>query len=390
MRLSVLAVGTNSDHMLRYIKYCDAKKVSDIHIDVFLTTINAPINVFGRDKDVYGVTVPILLSFLLRMPYIRNLVGLCYQTRTFRRLLKNNIYSLVCIHQLHPYTLSLTRIAKKSGIKVLLTPWGSDVLRASEKQKRRLKRAFSIADYVSSDLSVGFTDKFVQMYEVDRNKLVDAWYGSDVISSIYQQKQKVNKISIAKEFMIPTDRYYITCGYAANHTQRHINMIEAIGKNKRLFPKDPFLVFPFTYGPDKYNNYQAELENLCSQYELDYYFVKDYMPIEKVARLRLLSDLYFHILPTDAYSASLIEYILAGSICINGKWLDYPSLEKYQKPYYIVEDLAELPFLVRDIFKTVPKTIDILKDTENIILTGSWSVQINNWYRFFKRVSYCN
>ena len=352
-------------------------------MSVFLTSVNKPITVFKREKNVFGVAIPKFLTPLLRIPHVREKLIFFYQVAEYRRVLTKNNYDLICIHQLHSYTLTMTRIAKEKGIKVMLTPWGSDVLRASKKQKLSLRKAFALTDYVSSDLSIGFTDKFVRMYDVDRNKLVDAWYGSDVISTICQQKQIVNKESIAKEFMMPSDRYYITCGYAANRAQRHVNMIEAVGKNKNVFSKEPLLIFPFTYGPDKNNNYQVELEELCLQYGLDYCFVKEYMPIEKVAKLRLLSDLYFHILPTDAYSASLIEYILAGSICINGKWLDYPSLEKYQIPYYVVEKLTELPLLVEAIFKKDSPRIAILKETENIVMAGSWSVQINKWYEFY-------
>lgn len=386
MKLSVLAVGTDSDHMIRYIKYCDEQNDKDIQIDVFLTSINAPKSVFNRQDDVYGVSIPGVVKPLLRIPRVRDSIKLYYQKAAFKKLLCKKHYSLVCIHQLKTYTLTLTEIAKKYGAKVMLTPWGSDVLRASDNQKRCLKKAFDISDYVSSDLSVGFTDKFVRIYDVSRAKLVDAWYGSDVLTSIHSQKENYDKSTIASEFGMPINRYYITCGYAANRAQRHINMIDAVGKNKALFPKQPILVFPFTYGPDKLNDYQKELIEKCSQYRLDYCFVKDYMSIEKVARLRLLSDLYFHILPTDAYSASLIEYLLAGSICINGKWLDYPSLERFQTPYYLCEKLSELPNVVEEIYHYNNPSIKLLKETENTIMAGGWDNQIINWYKFFHSI----
>lgn len=384
MKANILVVGTDSDHFLRFIKYCDLQYDSDIQIDVFLTSINTSANGF-REGNVYGVSIPRVLKLLLRIPYIRDAVIVYFQVEAFRKLLIGKTqYSLISIHQLKTYTLPLTRIAKKVGIKVMLTPWGSDVLRASRIQKKKLKKAFCLADYVSSDHSIGFTEKYVQMYNVSRFKLYDTGYGSEVISSIADQKFHLDKNTVANEFGIPEERYYITCGYAANRAQRHVNMIEAIGENKTIFPNRPFLIFPFTYGPDKMNGYQSELIDKCSHYKLDYCFVTEYLAIDKVARLRLLSDLYFHLLPTDAFSASLIEYILAGSLCIKGKWLDYPSLEKYQVPYYNCDSLSELSTVIYNIFqKNVPKII-ITNETEQMILSYTWENVIKKWFHFFR------
>lgn len=384
-RLKVLAVGTSSDHMLRHIKYCDARKDNNILIDVFMTTINESVNVFKREGagKVFGVKVPKIFNTLLRLPRISDYVRISHQINAYRKVLSGNKYSLVCIHQLHPYTLAFTKIAKKHGLKVMLCPWGSDVLRANAQHKKKLKKAFALADFVSSDLSFGFTDKYVNMYDVSRTKLVEGGYGSEVVSSIDNQKGRLSKNDIALEFNMPLDRYYITCGYAATRAQKHINMIEAVGANTSIFPRKPFLVFPFTYGPDKANGYLVELEQKCQQKGLDYCFVKDYMSIEKVARLRLLSDLYFHILPTDVCSSSLIEYILAGSICINGKWLDYPSLEKYQMPYYICNSLEELPEVIKRVFEKENPQIDIMEGTMHIILSGNGENRINKWYEFY-------
>lgn len=381
-KLRVLAVGTNSDHMLRHIRFCDEMKDKDVQVDMFLTVVNEPVSVFHRE-NAFGTSMPKVFSPLLHLPRISDVVRRFFQVSSFRKIMRNNDYHLVCIHQLHPYTLAITKISKKHGSHVMLCPWGSDVLRASEKNIRKLKKAFALADFVSSDLSFGFTDKYVQMYDVSRYKLVEGGYGSEVISSVYEQKPIIDKNCVAVEFGMPKDRFYITCGYAATRSQRHLNMIEAVGKNKEIIPRPPFLIFPFTYGPDRFNDYQNELVSLCKQYHLEYCFVKDYMPIDKVARLRLLSDLYFHILPTDVCSSSLLEYLLAGSICVNGKWLDYPSLEKYQVPYYICDSLAVLPDVLNMILIKPDPHITLTKETEQVILAGNNEARIRKWYDFY-------
>lgn len=385
MVLSILAVGTDSDHMIRHIKYCDAQKDEKIVIDVLLTRYNKTGIILQRDRGIFCVRIPKLFTPFLRLPYIGDFIRNYLPVVKFRKLIGKNSYSLICIHQLHPYTLPMTRLAKKKGMKVALVPWGSDVLRATPKKQKELKKAFSLADYSISDHGNGidFTNKYSRMYDVPRSKLVDAAYGSEIITSIYKQKEHLNKNTIADEFGIPQNRLYVTCGYAATRAQRHIEMIEAIGKNINWFSQKPFLVFPFSYGPDRMNDYPLELEALCSKFNLDYCFLKDYMSVDKVARLRLLSDMYFHILPTDAASASLVEYILAGSACVIGEWLDYPVLKRFSISYYPCKSLSELPNLIRSIITTNDINVPLAKETELGLLSGGSEVKIKKWYSFY-------
>lgn len=389
MVLSILAVGTDSDHMIRHIKYCDAQNDENIVIDVLLTRINISGSVFQRDSGVFCVRMPTLFNLFLHLPYIGDFIRNYLPVVVFKKLIGKNSYSLICIHQLHPYTLSMTRIAKKKGLKVALVPWGSDVLRATPQKQKNLKKAFSLADYSISDHGNGidFTNKYSRMYDVPSSKLVDAAYGSEVISSIYKQKEYLKKSSIADEFGIPHNRVYITCGYAATRAQRHLEMIEAIGKSRNEFSQKPFLIFPFSYGPDRMNDYPLELTELCSKYNLDYCFITDYLSVDKVARLRLLSDMYFHILPTDAASASLVEYIFAGSACIIGAWLEYPVLKRFKIKYYPCKSLSDLPDLVRSIItSTNDFKILLAKETEVGLLSSGSEVKIKKWYTFYHKL----
>lgn len=70
-------------------------------------------SVFNRKGDVYGVEIPGVVKPLLRIPHVRDSIKLYYQKAAFQKLLRKKHYSLVCIHQLKTYTLTLTEIAKK-------------------------------------------------------------------------------------------------------------------------------------------------------------------------------------------------------------------------------------------------------------------------------------
>ena len=115
MKARILSIGTDSDHFLRFIKYCDLQEDEDILMDVFLTSIYASVDVFKGRNNVYGVKVPRLIMPLLKIPRFRDVIILYYQKVAFRKLLYDKNYSLICIHQLKPYTLALTKFAKKRG-----------------------------------------------------------------------------------------------------------------------------------------------------------------------------------------------------------------------------------------------------------------------------------
>ena len=98
--------------------------------------------------------------------------------------------------------------------------------------------------------------------------------------------------------------------------------------------------------------------------------------------LRQATDMFIHIQPTDASSASLQEYILCEKKIINGSWLQYPQLEKNGlKPYFEVEKLENLGQAIVDAYRSEPIKIDT--ELFKFFEKQQWKVVIKNWDHLF-------
>lgn len=62
--------------------------------------------------------------------------------------------------------------------------------------------------------------------------------------------------------------------------------------------------------------------------------------------LRLCADVFILAIRTDAFSASMQEYLYAGACVLKGAWLGYPQLEDMGIELESFRDFADVPALV--------------------------------------------
>ena len=387
MKKKILIVsGGTSKHIRRFLHNLSAVCGETISFDLYAYAKFDNEDICDLEaKKVYTTKAGSLIRKLIRLPKIGIVFSIMAQCHTLSSILKKNHYNLVNIHQLPFYSYCFVRIAHQNNIQVMLTPWGSDVLRVSKIYIPSLRKAFDIAQLVSGDLTVGFTQKVMKIFSIQKEKIVNLGYGSDVISSILALKGKFTREQLENKLGIPKAEYYITIGYNANRSQRHLTILRAIVNNKDILPPNYGLIIPLTYGTDK-DLIIKKVRKICEEENLNAVLLTHYLTTEQVACLRLITDLFIHIQPTDAYNASLQESLLAGAQCINGKWLEYPTLETHGIPYHICENLETLSMLIGEIVqnKVTPKTLH--PETETLIIEQAWDKKIKKWVEFYQNL----
>lgn len=387
MKKRILIIsGGNDNHIIRFLNNLDNVSGSNLIVDYYahdIYTCNDINN--AKANNVFITRESAVIQKLRSVRKIGVLISIISKYLTLKAILKEEQYDLVNIHQIPFYSFLFLHIAKSNGIKTMLTPWGSDVLRASKRKKKYIKKAFNSANYVSGDLKVGFSQQVKELFSIDEDKFIKLGYGSDVISEILKIKDTVSKEKIAESLYLPKNRYYITCGYNASPAQRHAVILEAIADNKDKLPKNYLIIVPLSYGAGK-KKVEKELRRICEKEELEVVFITEYLTNEQVAYLRLITDLFIHIQTTDAYNASLQEMLLAGAQCINGKWLCYPTLEEYEIPYHVCEDVEMLPNLLKDILRKNINKISLHPDTISVIKEQAWERQIIKWNKFYEEI----
>ena len=373
-RFSLLAIGNPYDgHFVRFIKYIKQGN-PDILIDVF--GLEQDNKVVSNDcvENVRNLFLFNSNRLFSKIPGLRTLELDWKIKEYFHRNVARFHYDIVNIHYpsyYHKFILSDIKIISK---KMVLTPWGSDVYRISDFERKIVRKLYDAADVVTGN-GLRFTKDFMRIYEIPESKFRHVHMFGDQIDYYFDNKDNITVEEAKRRFNI--DGYYvITCGYNGSEGQRHMDIIDAINRVKCRIPENIALLFPFTYaGSQEYRNMiKRKVEELGFKAA----YCEQYLDLEGLLSLRKATDMFIHIQPTDANNSTLKEYLLLGKNVINGGWLRYDDVETEDyKPYHTTPTVAELDETILRAYKEGPvplsqKVLDKIESYGHRHLVPKW------------------
>lgn len=318
-------------------------------------------------------------SFFYKIKFIRRIFFKLENHLLLKSI--NQRFDLINVHFVTSYWILRDKKYKLLSDKLLLTPWGSDVLRINSEQKERVQPIYDEADYIAAIPSIlGDTVKF--KFNVPYSKFVKLKMGSSMIDYIIAHKNYTK--DEAKHALGLSDKLIITCGYNGHEAQNHINIIKSIVSVRERLPENLFLLFPMTYGGTK--QYRDKVKNLLDDNCLQYKIYDSFLEEKDLFDLRKASDMFIHAQPSDAFSGSLQEYLLCGCKVINGGWTRYPLLETNGIPYCIFNSFDELGEKIIEVYSGKYEII-VPDETYNQIRTNSWSVVAQGWVDFYNSIA---
>ena len=324
------------------------------------------------DYCLFDIKSIINSSFGWRFKAIRRM------RKSFRSFVEGKHFDYINVHYVKPEYFFLMDLFKRYAFKLVLTPWGSDVYRVHGVNKYLVKRIFNSADILTGSKN-RFTRDFCKIFEVPQRKLVYCNLGVETIEYIFDHKNLIDT-NEAKHQLGLDNHYIITCGYNAHQVQRHSEIIEAIYQVKNQLPDNLLLLFPFTY--PKEPEYVESIKRLVKNYGLKAVYYDHFLEISQLFLLRQATDIFIHVQPTDASSASFWEYILCEKKVINGVWLQYPELIKNGvKPYFEVDVMDNLGQTIVDTYLSKPIKID--QELFTFFENKQWKVVIKDWDMLF-------
>ena len=311
------------------------------------------------------------------------LVDRFFFIQTFARLSKRK-FDIVNIHFAKPRLAYVLRWLKKMSNNIVISPWGSDVLRVEDENSiRNLAKVYSLANYVtvSKDSQIG--KKLVEKFEVDPRKLVELGWGGDFFDFIQENAINVT-MADAKERFGLSDRYVITCGYNSQREQRHKFIIDTINSIKSHLPENLSLLIPYTYSrTDGRDSYIEALVNRGKALGLDVISVKEHLNMPDLLKLRMATDIFVHIQTTDAESRCVMEYVACNKKIVHGAWMKYAYLEDYKPScYFPVNSVEELGGCIVKAYNT--EISELPTEVEDIIKKRGWRYKMALWNDFFE------
>jgi len=112
--------------------------------------------------------------------------------------------------------------------------------------------------------------------------------------------------------------------------------------------KDVCFVLPMTYGNIE-DGYIDSIKVLLNKIGCEYQLITNFLSDIDVAKLRLATDVFIHAQTTDAFSASVLEYLFAGAVVINPKWISYEELRDLGIEYIEYSNFDELPEIIEQL-----------------------------------------
>jgi len=352
----------------------------DDSIDVYCANTNYSTRLFkGHEqicKEIYNVNknAP---SFLYKIPVVRRLLYFYDIRILLKSVFKTASFDVINVHYIIP---ELATVNLKAHTKCLiLTPWGSDILRRSKLELFLLKSVFNRCQYIAVPKTRFRNDIKLKLRQPE-SKFVDLGMATDIVDYIIENQNYTKEQ--AKCDLGQENKYIIVCGYNAHPEQNHFHIIDALYTIKDKLPSNTVLLFPMTYGAPE--SYKESVRHYCENKQLDSVILKDFLSQKELLSIRKCADIFIHAQQTDNNSGSLAEHLLCGSKVINASWLKYPQYENKDTSYYIFNTFDDLPSVIMEAVEDENSVIS--PNVKEYIENMGWNKMSRKWRSFINRV----
>lgn len=285
-----------------------------------------------------------------RLPIIRHIPRLRMWARLWlnaRSLMRQyGPFELVANHYLSQRDLALGGlVARKYHARWVCCFWGSDLLRAPEKELKRMEPYLQRCDCIHSVYNL-IQQRMMELYGpavAQKTHLLQ--FGHPTFDCIDQIRTEHDKAACKAHFGIGADRFVLCVGYSASSAQQQMKVLRALA----TLPEEKLcrmtIVLQQTYCMDD-AAYVEQTRAFCRSLPCETVVLTEFMSDRECAWLRLAADAFILAITTDAFSASLREYLYAGARVMYGSWLAYPQFAEMGMDVPTFDAFDDLPSLL--------------------------------------------
>ena len=273
------------------------------------------------------------------------------------------------------------RLAKRFKAHWICSFWGSDLMRASARSLQQMKLYLDECDVISVH-----NEKNVDMIrsaygEAAAKKTHLIYFGQTGYADIDEAVEKHGRERCREFFGIKPENLAVSLGYSASSAQQQLEALEAIAKMPEERLRRLTLILQQTYGEND-PDYIRKTRELTASLPCQTVVLTQFMGPEESAMLRLSADVFVQSIKTDAFSASMQEYLYAGACVLQGAWLDYPQLKEMNIALHPFSAFDQLPALIE---KAMDGEIKGLTEEERALFPRlySWDAVRDSWLEMY-------
>ncbi|NYI50814.1 glycosyltransferase family protein [Macellibacteroides fermentans] len=304
-----------------------------------------------------------------------------YIKKTYQVLSSMGKFDICHLHFVSHYICPTIYLLRKNYTKISISFWGSDLYRANiivRSLYRPLIKKSSSISFITKDMLSYFKKYFSKKSILKKCYILD--FGNLFFKSIDIIKQSNDIQQYYDVLQLDCKKITITVGYCWRKEMRQYEALELILPvlNKNIVQ----IAIP-AYGISEYE--KLKLNDLLSSYDIKYIIYDYFMGEDEIPVLRRLTDIFIHPQTTDALSNAMIEHIYAGSVVLNGKWLNYQILDDNEVHYIKYKALTELPEVIQDTLRDLEMHKYLAEKNCSIVRTfTSWQYWASKWLELYK------
>jgi hypothetical protein len=373
----LLVSNANSVHVYNYINHVLLPMACDITI--YSIHPNSVYEQFYKEHNITVIESANIKGFWARVPKFRGIAQIVNMVREVSRL---GNFDFCHVHS-YTYTMMLAACTNKRHFgKIILSYWGSEILRVNKAgllDKILVKKT----DIITIPTKV-MVDKFYTLYgnryESRVKRVLIGCSTLEIINSVLLEETQAE---IKLKLGLTDDKILVSCGHNASTHQHHKSIVEAISHCNDTIKNRIYLVIPMGYGEPS-QSYIDDVKNSLEQSGLEGRVITELLYHKDNARLRIASDILIHVQTTDAFSIAMQEHMYAGTVVMNGDWLNYKELDELGAEYIKIKSIQsiteELSLAVNNLSMLKQKC---LKNREIIWNLSSWAEVVPVWLSIY-------
>lgn len=306
-----------------------------------------------------------------------------YLLKTLYAFSKEEKFDYLHVHYVNNRKLIAVNAVKRYVKKIIITFWGSDLLRKDRNELNKMSKYLENANKItvgSNEMKKFFINNFPEKIS---NKISVVRFGVNGLSAIYNMQTSQSDIKV--NWGIPNEKYVFTIGYNGSEQQNHIRVLNELKNIPENLRNNIYLILPMTYGLNE--DYYKKIKTLIEDIGCEYLLLLDYMDTDEIAKLCNITDVFVHAQKTDAFSASVQEYLCAGKLLINPSWITYDELINNHVFYWEFKTYDELKTKIEH-FISSGLTDDEEKFLNNnkqiMFMLSSWDSLRHKWLELYK------
>ncbi len=289
-------------------------------------------------------------------------------------------FSLYHWHCMHWDRLSAIRFLP-SDATLILTIWGSDLLRSAGIENYRVQLA---ACERAQFITVGSVElREVLLAKFGRSlsgKIRLATYGADYLDVCHASSEQ--RAAFLQRLHIPIDRIVLCVGHSGHRQNQHLAVLTSLRSLPAEVREQIAIILPMTYGLTQ--EYRREVLAAGEALNVPVHVFDTFMPDEDVAMLRQSSDLFVHVPISDQFSAAMCESLAAGAVLITGAWLPYSRLRLNHIHFREVADVSDVASQIQNVIdRLVDEKVKCESNADRIRAIMSWSQVMPRWLQIY-------